>query len=248
GGTPGPRGRGARRSGRAGGVPARRGRLPRGGGRGRAPVPAGRARGGRAGGDGGRPPGGREPGGRARRGDRARGDGPPGPARRPDGARHRARPPGARPGPARAPRGRRPGARAGALHHRAHGGGDAGLLRGPCMRMSGRRLAELIRRFAGVRDLVLGERARCDVVVVSDYAKGVIGPHLLAALAAAHARAPFTWVVDPKRANFAHYRRASLMKPNRAEAAEAAGIEIRDRPSLCAVGARLLERWETEAV
>src|SRR5439155_826006 len=95
---------------------------------------------------------------------------------------------------------------------------------------------------------VLGERARCDVVVVSDYAKGVIGPHLLAALAAAHARAPFTWVVDPKRANFAHYRRASLMKPNRAEAAEAAGIEIRDRPSLCAVGARLLERWETEAV
>src|SRR5207237_734924 len=99
-----------------------------------------------------------------------------------------------------------------------------------------------------VRDLVLGERARCDVVVVSDYAKGVIGPHLLAALAAAHARAPFTWVVDPKRANFAHYRRASLMKPNRAEAAEAAGIEIRDRPSLCAVGARLLERWETEAV
>src|SRR5256884_9384138 len=38
------------------------------------------------------------------------------------------------------------------------------------------------------------------------------------------------------------------MKPNRAEAAEAAGIEIRDRASLCAVGARLLERWETEAV
>src|SRR5207253_2039267 len=64
----------------------------------------------------------------------------------------------------------------------------------------------------------------------------------------AHARAPFTWVVDPKRANFAHYRRASLMKPNRAEAAEAAGIEIRDHTSLCAAGARLLERWETEAV
>src|SRR5207245_10238738 len=31
-------------------------------------------------------------------------------------------------------------------------------------------------------------------------------------------------------------------------AAEAAGIEIHDRASLCAAGARLLERWETEAV
>src|SRR5204862_2345260 len=99
-----------------------------------------------------------------------------------------------------------------------------------------------------VRDFVLRGCAGCDVVVVSDYAKGVVGPDLLAALAEAHARAPFTWVVDPKRANFAHYRRASLMKPNRAEAAEAAGVEIRDRASLCAAGARLLERWETEAV
>jgi len=99
-----------------------------------------------------------------------------------------------------------------------------------------------------VRDFVLRGCAGCDVVVVSDYAKGVVGPDLLGALAEAHARAPFTWVVDPKRANFAHYRRASLMKPNRAEAAEAAGIEIRDRASLCAAGARLLERWETEAV
>jgi len=99
-----------------------------------------------------------------------------------------------------------------------------------------------------VRDFVLRGCARFDVVVVSDYAKGVVGPELLAALAEAHVRAPFIWVVDPKRANFAHYRRASLMKPNRAEAAEAAGIDIRDRASLSAAGRRLLERWEAEAV
>jgi len=88
-----------------------------------------------------------------------------------------------------------------------------------------------------VRDFVLRGCARFDVVVVSDYAKGVVGPELLAALAEAHARAPFTWVVDPK-----------LMKPNRTEAAEAAGIDIRDRASLSAAGRRLLERWEAEAV
>ena len=35
---------------------------------------------------------------------------------------------------------------------------------------------------------------------------------LLEALATAHRRTPFTWLVDPKRANFDHYRRVSLVK------------------------------------
>jgi len=99
-----------------------------------------------------------------------------------------------------------------------------------------------------VRDFVLRQRAKYDVVVVSDYGKGAIGPELLGALAEAHARAPFTWVIDPKRTNFPHYRRASLVKPNREEAAEAAGLEIRDASSLREAGARLLERWEAGAV
>jgi D-beta-D-heptose 7-phosphate kinase/D-beta-D-heptose 1-phosphate adenosyltransferase len=99
-----------------------------------------------------------------------------------------------------------------------------------------------------VRDFVLRQRAKYDVVIVSDYGKGAVGPELLGALAEAHTRAPFTWVIDPKRANFAHYRRASLVKPNREEAAEAAGIEIRDAASLREAGARLLERWEAGAV
>jgi D-beta-D-heptose 7-phosphate kinase/D-beta-D-heptose 1-phosphate adenosyltransferase len=99
-----------------------------------------------------------------------------------------------------------------------------------------------------VRDFVLRNRGRFDVLVVSDYGKGTIGPELLGALADAHRRAPFTWLVDPKRANFAYYRRASLVKPNREEAAQAAGIEIRDPASLREAGARLLARWEAGAV
>ena len=99
-----------------------------------------------------------------------------------------------------------------------------------------------------VRDFVLRHRARYDVLIVSDYAKGAITPDLLQALAEARAREPFTWVVDPKRAHFAHYRRASLMKPNREEAGDAAGIEIRDDESLRTAGERLLERWQSEAV
>jgi D-beta-D-heptose 7-phosphate kinase/D-beta-D-heptose 1-phosphate adenosyltransferase len=99
-----------------------------------------------------------------------------------------------------------------------------------------------------IRDFVLRRHARYDVVVVSDYGKGVIGWELLAALAAARGRRDFILLIDPKRANFAHYRRASLMKPNREEAAAAAGIEIHDGDSLRAAGRRLLERWETDAV
>ena len=101
---------------------------------------------------------------------------------------------------------------------------------------------------ARVRDFVLRRRGRYDVIAISDYAKGAIGPDLLAALAEAHVREPCTWVVDPKRAHFRHYRRASLMKPNRQEAADAAGIEIRDDATLRDVGERLLARWEAGAV
>ncbi len=99
-----------------------------------------------------------------------------------------------------------------------------------------------------LRDWVLAHLRRVDVVVVSDYGKGTVTPALLDALADAHARRSFLWVVDPKSANFAHYRRVSLVKPNREEAAVASGIAITDRDSLRAAGTRLLERWDAEAV
>ena len=99
-----------------------------------------------------------------------------------------------------------------------------------------------------VRDAVLARRGRYDVLIVSDYGKGAVGPELLGALAEAHQKKPFIWLVDPKRANYDHYRRASLVKPNREEAAAAAGIEIRDDASLREAGRRLLARWEAESV
>jgi rfaE bifunctional protein kinase chain/domain len=95
---------------------------------------------------------------------------------------------------------------------------------------------------------VLRRLPRVDVLVVSDYGKGTIAPELLERLAEAHEARPFTWVVDPKSGNFAHYRRASLVKPNVSEAAVAAGIEITDDASLRRAGRTLLERWQAEAV
>lgn len=87
-----------------------------------------------------------------------------------------------------------------------------------------------------------------DVVIVSDYGKGVVDAELLTLLAELRLRYRFWYLIDPKRRNFSHYREASLMKPNLEEAQLATGIEIRTTQDLCRAGALLLESWKTEAV
>ena len=104
------------------------------------------------------------------------------------------------------------------------------------------------RAAARARGFLLAAVRRADVVVISDYGKGLVTPPLLAALAALRARSPFRLIIDPKQVNFAYYRRATLVTPNRDEASQASGIEIRDAASLARAGAALLERWEAEAV
>lgn len=59
----------------------------------------------------------------------------------------------------------------------------------------------------------LGE---CDLVVLSDYAKGTLGP-VTAELIAAAKEAGRPVLVDPKGADFARYRGADLITPNRGE-------------------------------
>ena len=104
------------------------------------------------------------------------------------------------------------------------------------------RLASRLRTWVGAH------ARRYQVIVVSDYGKGVVTPELLADLAALRRRHGFAYVIDPKRPNFTHYRGASLMKPNLAEASVAAGIEIEDRASLDAAGGELLRRWQADAI
>jgi D-beta-D-heptose 7-phosphate kinase/D-beta-D-heptose 1-phosphate adenosyltransferase len=99
-----------------------------------------------------------------------------------------------------------------------------------------------------LRAWVAQHASRYQVIVVSDYGKGVVTPELLADLAALRERHGFAYVIDPKRPNFAHYRGASLIKPNLGEASVAAGIEIEDGPSLAAAGSELLRRWQADAI
>jgi D-beta-D-heptose 7-phosphate kinase/D-beta-D-heptose 1-phosphate adenosyltransferase len=65
---------------------------------------------------------------------------------------------------------------------------------------------------------------RCDGVIVSDYAKGLLQPDLLEELMAiAHASGREV-LVDPKGTDYRRYRGATLITPNDREAREATGL------------------------
>jgi rfaE bifunctional protein kinase chain/domain len=100
-----------------------------------------------------------------------------------------------------------------------------------------------------VCDLVLQElgHACCravdlaEAVVISDYAKGVLVPGLLAKLVDYCAKKNRFLAVDPKTRDFSLYRGASLITPNKKEAERASGMEIVDEESLLQAGRRLLD-------
>ncbi len=78
--------------------------------------------------------------------------------------------------------------------------------------------------------LVEAVRARvpaADVVVVSDYLKGVVTAEVMAALVEATAARDVPLLVDPKIPHIDHYRGATLVTPNHHEAEVATALRIR---------------------
>ncbi|MBZ4659457.1 MAG: rfaE1 [Desulfacinum sp.] len=87
-----------------------------------------------------------------------------------------------------------------------------------------------------------------DVVVVSDYGKGLITSQLMAAVRDLAARHHVPVLVDPKVRNAACYRGADLITPNSAEASAMSGVSISDEESLLMAGRNLLDRLECRRV
>ena len=93
-----------------------------------------------------------------------------------------------------------------------------------------------------------------DVVVLSDYAKGLLTDAVLTGIIGASRTAGVPVVVDPKSARLARYAGATVAAPNAREAAAATGIEVSDdaaaeRAGIAAlaasgIGAMLLTRAE----
>ena len=67
-----------------------------------------------------------------------------------------------------------------------------------------------------------------DIVILSDYAKGVLSDRVLEGVIAAARAAGIPVAADPKRHDFAAYRGVTVLKPNRLEARRATGIDCRD--------------------
>ena len=72
-----------------------------------------------------------------------------------------------------------------------------------------------------------GSMESCDVVILSDYAKGVLTNNVVAALIAAGRAKNKRVLIDPKGRDFSRYRGAFMLTPNRRELAEATGKTIR---------------------
>ncbi|MBF0554594.1 MAG: D-glycero-beta-D-manno-heptose-7-phosphate kinase [Nitrospirae bacterium] len=88
-----------------------------------------------------------------------------------------------------------------------------------------------------------------DGIIISDYKKGVITPQLIKFLMEqAKAAGGLFAAVDPKVGHFHYYKGVSLITPNKKEAAEGAGISIRDTQSLEKAGVKLLKDLKCGAV
>jgi D-beta-D-heptose 7-phosphate kinase/D-beta-D-heptose 1-phosphate adenosyltransferase len=89
---------------------------------------------------------------------------------------------------------------------------------------------------------------RCDVVLISDYDKGVCTPTVMAAaIAGARARGVRS-LVDPMRGtDYRRYHGCSAITPNRLEASLAAGMPVADAPSALIAAERLREYLDLEA-
>jgi D-beta-D-heptose 7-phosphate kinase/D-beta-D-heptose 1-phosphate adenosyltransferase len=92
-----------------------------------------------------------------------------------------------------------------------------------------------------ISQFIEAKMPEADVVLISDYGKGLITPPLLSRLMAAAQKHKKTTIVDPKGLDFSKYSGATLMTPNKKEAALASGIEIVDESTLVQAGNKILE-------
>jgi D-beta-D-heptose 7-phosphate kinase/D-beta-D-heptose 1-phosphate adenosyltransferase len=89
---------------------------------------------------------------------------------------------------------------------------------------------------------------KADVLLISDYAKGVVGPALVREVLKLAARHRTPVAVDPKVQHLTLFTGVTLVAPNHHEAAAAARVSVRSETDLLRVGQRLLRRLKVRAV
>jgi D-beta-D-heptose 7-phosphate kinase/D-beta-D-heptose 1-phosphate adenosyltransferase len=90
--------------------------------------------------------------------------------------------------------------------------------------------------------------SECAVVIISDYAKGVLSARTVAQIIAAARAADRPTVVDPKGTDYARYSGATVMTPNRRELAEASGMPTGSDAEVERAARRLIADFDLQAV
>ncbi len=87
-----------------------------------------------------------------------------------------------------------------------------------------------------------------DVVVLSDYAKGVLTSRVVGAVIEAARAAGKPVVVDPKTHDFTRYRGATALTPNRQELAAASRLEAADDAGITAAALRVMDDADADSI
>ena len=97
-------------------------------------------------------------------------------------------------------------------------------------------------------DTILPLIARADIVLLSDYAKGVLTARVIRNVIDAARKAGKAVIVDPKSANFAIYRGATLLTPNRKEFSEATRSRADSNESIATAAQDAMQLADCEAI
>lgn len=97
-------------------------------------------------------------------------------------------------------------------------------------------------------DAVVAALPRADIVLLSDYAKGVLTARVIRNIIDAARKLGKRVIVDPKSANLAIYRGATLLTPNRKEFAEATRRRIQSDADIADASIEALRTADAEAV
>jgi D-beta-D-heptose 7-phosphate kinase/D-beta-D-heptose 1-phosphate adenosyltransferase len=97
-------------------------------------------------------------------------------------------------------------------------------------------------------DAILPLLPRADIVLLSDYAKGVLTARVIRNVIDAARKLGKRVIVDPKNANLAIYRGATLLKPNRREFAEATRSHADSEAEITAAAQDAMQLADCEAM
>lgn len=89
---------------------------------------------------------------------------------------------------------------------------------------------------------------RMDIIIVSDYGKGIITPSILKKIFSLASKSKKKVVIDPKVGHFRDYRGATILTPNKNEARVALGGVLTEEESIHSIGKKILRELDLEAL